>query len=112
MIEIEITEEGKQEIVSAIETLLYERFDNNEFVFGPIVMFRRTDYYGDEYLHIYIVYEGDRANLDPKWTGGLIGMIRPKLRELGIQGIPCCSFVTKLGWKEVHLEGTMYREPV
>ena len=111
MREIEITKEEKQELADTVMTLLYERFNNNEFVFGPIVVVKRRDFYSD-YLQIYIVYEGDRANLDPKWTGGLSGMLRSKLREFGIDDIPSCSFVPKRGWEEVHKGGAAYLESV
>ena len=111
MLEIEITEEEKQEIADTVMSLLQERFSADEFLFGPIVIVKRTIRYGD-FLHIYIVYEGDRKNLDPKWTLGLTGRIRPKLMELGIPGIPSHSFVPKRGWEEVHKGGTLYIESV
>ena len=108
--EIEITEEQKQELADTTMALLQERFTPDEFVFGPIVIVKRRDFYGD-WLQIYIVYEGDMKNLDPKWTGGLKGRLRPKMRELfGIDDIPSCSFVPKRGWEEVHKGGAEYIE--
>ena len=104
MLEIEITEEQKQELADTAMALLQERFTPDEFVFGPIVIVKRRDFY-DDYLHIYIVYQGDRKNLDPGWTGRMSGRLRPKLREFGIDHIPCSSFVPKRGWEEVHVGG-------
>ena len=95
-----LTESETEKPTNAIKTTLYKRF-KDEFVFGPIVIETKTDYYGDEYLKIrLIIYEGDRANLDPKWTLGLTRRIRPKLDELGIQGVPSKSFVSKFEWEE------------
>ena len=93
-----LTEAETEKLADAIKSTLYERF-KDAFVFDPIVIRTKTDYYGDDYLHIYIIYEGDRANLDSKWTLGLIGRIEPTLDELGIPGVPSKSFVPKFEWK-------------
>ena len=94
-----LTEAETEKLADAIKASLYKRF-KDEFVFDPIVIETRTDYYGDEYLKIRIIYEGDRAKLDPKWTLGLISRIRPTLDELGVPGTPSKSFVSKSEWEE------------
>ena len=82
---------------------LRERF-KDEFVFDPIVVQPAIDHYGDEYLDIFIIYEGDFKKLDPGWSSGLPMLLRPGLVDLGIASIPCHSFVPKNEWKEVFKE--------
>ena len=94
-----LTKEQAEKLTDAIMTTLHKRFED-EFIFGPIVMETKVDYYGDEYLKIRIIYEGDRAKLDPAWTLGLMGRIRPTLDELEISGTPSKSFVSKTEWEE------------
>ena len=94
-----LTEAETEKLADAIKSTLYERF-KDAFVFDPIVIETRTDYYGDEYLKIRVIYEGDRAKLDPGWTAGLMGLIRPTLDELGVPGTPSKSFVSKYEWEE------------
>ena len=94
-----LTEAETEKLADAIKASLYKRF-KDEFVFDPIVIETRTDYYGDEYLKIRIIYDGDRAKLDAKWTLGLTRRIRPTLDELGIPGVPSKSFVSKSEWEE------------
>ena len=82
---------------------LREHF-KDEFVFDPIVVQPAIDHDGDEYLDIFIIYEGDYKNLDPGWSSGLPILLRPGLADLGITSIPCHSFVPKSDWKEVFKE--------
>ena len=45
-----------------------------------------------------IVFDGVQKALDPRWTSGLIGLIRrirPKLIEAGVEESPSPSFVEK-----------------
>ena len=56
-------EEATVEIKTILQDLLRERFEN-EFEFGPIVVMPRFDEYGEEYLHSYIVFNGDQKKLE------------------------------------------------
>ena len=82
---------------------LREHF-KDEFVFDPIVVQPAIDHDGDEYLDIFIIYEGDYKKLDPGWSSGLPMLLRPDLLELGVTSVPYHSFVPKSDWKEVFKE--------
>ena len=72
------------------------------FVFDPIVVVPKIDHTDEEYLYIYIVFDGDQALLDSQWTRGLVGRIGPAMREMGIMSIPNNSFVEKSEWPPVY----------
>ena len=58
------------------------------------------DHDGDEYIHVYIVFDGDQSELDPSWTAGLSGRLRPHLVEMGFDSPPSKSFIEKSEWLE------------
>ena len=89
------------EVGDFVRLTLTEKF-KDEFKFGPIVAVPKTDQYGDEYVHIYIVFQGDQSKLDPEWAGGLGLRIRPMLQKRGIANTPRKSFVEKSEWLEVY----------
>ena len=71
------------------------------FVFDPIVVIPKIDHDGDEYLHIYIVFDGDFDLLEIDWTGRLYTRIKSRLREMGIMGLTSESYVEKSEWEEL-----------
>ena len=89
------------EVANIVRQTLDEKFGDS-LVFDPIEVIPKVDHDGDEYLHIYMVYDGDRKLLDPAWTLGFYGLIQPKLIELGIETLPSKSFVEKPEWEEVY----------
>ena len=88
-----------------VEKLVRERLEGrfgDQFVFDPIKVIPRIDHDGDEYLHIYIVFDGDQKYLDPGWTLTLSRRISPLLTELGSFNPPSRSFIEKSEWEEVY----------
>ena len=85
-------------VADIVRRILAERF-SDEFVFDPIEVIPKVDHDGDEYLHIYIVFDGDQKLLDPGWTVGLGARIWPMLEELGFPNPPSKSFVEKSEWE-------------
>ncbi len=83
-----------EKVEKLVRGLLDERF-GDQFVFDPIKVIPRIDHDGDEYLHIYIVFDGDQKLLDPDWTLGLATRISPQLVELGSLNPPSKSFIEK-----------------
>lgn len=90
--------EAKEKVKAIVRNTLGERFAG-DFIFDPIVVIPEIDEYGDDYLDIIIVFDGDQASLDPSWTLGLIGRIQPHLAVVGIEAFPVPSFVVKSEWR-------------
>lgn len=90
--------EAKEKVKTIVRNTLEKRFAA-DFIFDPIDVIPEIDEYGDDYLHIIIVFDGDQANLSPRWTSGLIGRIQPHLIAAGIDAFPVPSFVVKSEWK-------------
>ena len=77
-----INAEIPSRVAAIVRDWLTERFQD-EFVFDPIIVEPEVDHDGDEYLKIYVVFDGDQKSLDPGWTLGLSRRIRPELLEMG-----------------------------
>ena len=75
-----------------------------EFVFDPIIVNPELDHYGDEFLHIYIIFDGDQKKLDPRWTNGIEDRLLMHLPEDMLPHTPGHAFIEKSEWKEVHDE--------
>ena len=86
-------------VIGKVRNLLFERFGDT-FDFDPILVERELDDDGDEYVHVYIVFDGDQDELDPSWTSGLSGQLWPLLAEMGFTGPPSKSFIEKSEWLE------------
>ena len=95
-----ISKDDRAQIVSVTRKLLEERF-REDFVFDPIAAVPKIDEYGDEYVEIYIVFDGNQKKLDPAWTHRLTGLIIDELDAGGVEllHIPGTSFVEKSEWK-------------
>lgn len=95
-----ITHDVYEAIVKMVHDDLTGRF-KGELEFGPIDIVEEIDHYGDPYLHIRIVFDGDQSKLDSKWTVGLISRLLPQLIDLGIKKIPHRSFFSTEDWEIV-----------
>ena len=96
-----LTLEKLDKVASIVAAIVEERF-GDEFLFGPIVVIPKVDDYGEDifsYIHIYIVFDGAQAKLDPRWTGGMAGRLIPRLTEIDVDEFPVTSFVSKSDWK-------------
>ena len=81
-----------------------ERRFKDGFVFDPIIVNPELDHYGDEFLHIYIIFDGDQKKLDPKWTVGMSTRILQQMTEEEMPHTPGRSFIEKSEWKEIYGE--------
>ena len=81
-----------------VRETLEDRFKGT-FVFDPVLAVPEVDEFGggdgSAYFRILIIFDGDQKQLDPGWTSGLIGRIRPKLIDAGIEEFPSPSFIGK-----------------
>ena len=86
-----LTKQARDEIARVVKDDLDQRF-GGLFVFGPITAEEQTNLYGDAYLHLEIVFDGDPKNLDSDWTVGMLGRIRPKIEHLGAERLESKAF--------------------
>lgn len=94
-----MVDEATKKFERTVLGLLHEQFSNeNEFEFGPIVVVPRFDEDGEEYLHTYIVFQGDQKKLDPRRTLRLSSLLWSHAEELGYPGVPIQLFVKKSEW--------------
>ena len=92
-------------VAKKVEELLEERFgDEDGLAFDQVKVIPKVDHDGDEYLHIYVVFDGDQKLLDPDWTLSLYELVTPYLLELGVLNPPSKSFVEKSDWEEVYAD--------
>ncbi len=88
-----------EKVADIARDMVNERF-GDDFVFDPIFVKEKVDHDGDEYLQIYIIYDGDYKNLDPGWTVGMGLRMMPALLEIGVSEPPGHSFIEKTEWEE------------
>ena len=84
----------------AMSAEFYERFPSG-FIFDPIKVYPRTDHMGDDYLKVFIIYDGKMEDLDAAQTVGLITRIKPKVRALNINDYLSDGFVEKSEWENL-----------
>ena len=89
------TDSVHKQVAAIVHRHLDDKFGGN-LVFDPIVVVPRfSPYLEDEYLHIYIIFEGDGDLLDPGWLNSLNRRMRPALLKLGVTNIPVASYIDK-----------------
>ena len=93
-------EEIEQQISEIVKADLYERFPSG-FIFDPIRVYPRTDHTGEDYLKVFIIYDGKMEDLDAAQTVGLITRIKPKVRALNINDYLSDGFVEKSEWESL-----------
>ena len=94
-----LTPEVRETIKSMVWEDLNEGFAD-EFVFDPIVLVPEVDVVtGEEYLHIWVVFDGDIDKLNPRWTVGLRDRIAPGLEDLGLPPGFSMSYMGADEWK-------------
>lgn len=107
MIATPVTKEVADKVEDIVKETLAERFTDDEFIFDPIIVQPKIDHYGDEYIQILIIFDGDQELLDPGWTGSLVGRIIPKMEAEGIYvtNTPGKGFIEKSEWEELLATG-------
>ena len=93
-----VSSETLEKVADIARDLLEERF-GDDFVFDPIFVKEKVDHDDEEYLEIYIIYDGDYAKLDPGWTVGLGLRMMPALLEIGVTEPPAHALAEKSDWE-------------
>ena len=107
-----ITEEIIERVADIVKEMLAERFALEGLVFDPIIVERKIDHYGDEYIDILMVFNGKVEQLDVDWTISMSRRIRSKLESEGIYlaNMIGKGFVEKVEWDYVQKHGWEYVE--
>ena len=97
----------KQEVIDKVEQLVRKDLEGrfqDELVFDPIIVNPELDHYGDEFLHIYIIFDGEQKKLDSKWTIGIERRLFDLLPEEEWPLYAGHSFISKSEWKRIYKE--------
>ena len=73
--------------------------------FDPVIVENKTDFYGEDYLHVYVVFEGDEKLLESRQPMPFSRLIDPELDEFGVEKTPSHSFSKKSEWDELIAAG-------
>lgn len=99
MLKKTLTPEVREKVKCFVWEDLNEGF-GNKFIFDPIILVPEVDVVtGDEYLHIWIVFDGDLDKLDSNWTVGLRVRLAHKLEDMGIRPSFSTSYIGVDEWK-------------
>ena len=96
-----------QEVIEKVEDFVRKDLEGrfqDEFVFDPIIANPELDWWGDEFLHIYIIFDGDQKKLDSKWTLGIERRLLDHLSEHDWPPSPGHAFIEKSEWKKIFKE--------
>lgn len=97
-----ITKDTTERVAAIIGDTLNGWF-RPHLTFDPIVVRQRyDDWYDEDYLEAWIVWEGDYAHMDHRKTVDLPLDIMPQLDELGIGLLLHPHFIAKWEWDLKH----------
>ena len=82
-----MTPEAMEKVREIFAETLDERYAG-QLVFDPIIVKPDVGFYGDDYVRVLLVVNGDPDLLDAEWDVGLITRARDKLLKLGIHEFP------------------------
>lgn len=98
------TPETLRKVENTARTTL-EKWLGDELAFGLIIAEPWFDIMdNEEYIHIYVVFEGDHKRLDPDLTFELHEILADQLPEEQEDTMIVKSFVEKSEWEEVYGE--------
>ena len=97
-----LTKDRCEQVANIVGDTLAERY-TGKFVFEPIVVVPATSVYGDDYLRIFIVFDGDMAQFDTSWDVEMIGLLRTKLEAIDIGEFPSPRYIEKSEWLDPEL---------
>ena len=96
-----------KEVIERVEEFVRKDLEGrfkDEFVFDPIIANPELEWGSDEFLYIYIIFDGDQKKLDSKWTLDIEGRLLDYLSEGELPSTPGHSFISKSEWKSIYKE--------
>ena len=89
-------EEGSYEarIAAVVRRHLEKRFEGR-VSFDAVMVSLRTDQWGDDCVHVYVVYDGNGEPLDIRWLSGIRNRMRRELRDLGADVVMTTSYIDR-----------------
>ena len=97
-LKIRTTEETSRKVAGIVKEYLNAWFGAEGLVFDPIVVIPRFSDDNEEYLEIYVVYDGDGDRLDAGCIITLPRLIRDRITDEEASGPLCLSYVEKSEW--------------
>ena len=97
-----------EEMCETLAGLVKERLTalyDGKIKFDPVIVENKTDFYGEDYLHIYVVFDGD-VNLFESKDPVPAWLIDPELDEFDVEKTPSHSFSKKSEWDELIAAGS------
>ena len=108
-LKIKTAEETSRKVAGIVKEYLNAWFGAEGLVFDPIVVIPRF-FFDEEYLDIYVVYDGDGDRLDAGYTVTLPVLIRDGITEEEMSGALCVSYVEKSEWEDMTTDWARYNE--
>ena len=108
-LKIKTAEETSRKVAGIVKEYLNAWFGAEGLVFDPIVVIPRF-FDDEEYLHIYVVYDGDGERLDSDCTITLPRLIRDRMTDEEVSGPLPVSYVEKSEWEAMTTDWARYNE--
>ena len=93
-----IIEDPTGKIGKMILDMLHDKFQD-DFVYDHIIVEIRTDHLDEEYVHTYIVLDGDFDKRDPKKTLEITSELWDLTKNMNYPAIPIQSYIERSEWK-------------
>ena len=90
-----LTEESYEARIAGVVRRHLEARFGDWTSFDAIVVVLRTDQWGGDGIHVYVVYDGDGEPLDLRWLSGIRNRMRRELRNLGADVMVTTSYIDR-----------------
>lgn len=90
-----------QKIEDFVRNAVEQRF-GEELPLHDVCIVAHDDPFGDERVHMYVVYDADPATVDPDWAVRLISLVIDYMPEEELPTMPLKRFIHKSEWPEFY----------